>query len=70
MNAIPSELVDQSTEEFVGDRVKRQDDTESPGSGGASPYLPAASPMNAIPFGMAHQSTEEFIHGGSPQKPG
>jgi hypothetical protein len=32
----PCELVDQSTEVFIEDRVKRQDDATSPGSGGAS----------------------------------
>jgi hypothetical protein len=37
----PMELADQSTQEFMGGHATRQDHAESPGSDGASLYLPA-----------------------------
>ena len=40
-------LVDQSTGEFMRVRIIRRDDTESPGSDGASPYLPGC-PANDV----------------------
>jgi hypothetical protein len=37
-DVIPYKLVAQLTNEFMGGHITRQDDPESPGSDGASPY--------------------------------
>jgi hypothetical protein len=53
---LPMELAGQLTKEFRWGRVARQVDTGSPGSDGASPYLPALPPRrrvyNIIPYGI------------------
>jgi hypothetical protein len=61
------EWVEQSTEQFMGGHVTRRDDAESPGSGGASPYLSALSRHDVIPYLMewVEQSTEQFMGGTS-----
>jgi hypothetical protein len=51
------ELVDQSNQRFVGVHFARQDAAESPGSGGASPYHPAA----VTPLELVDQSNQRFV---------
>jgi hypothetical protein len=63
-DVIPYRMVDQSTKEFMGGHPARQDDPESPGSGGASPYLPAWPPTpgfanDVIPYGIVDLSTKD-----------
>jgi hypothetical protein len=67
MTSPPMKLVDQLTEEFMEGHATRQDDLESPGSGGASPYLSASpSLMTSPPMKLVDQLTEEFM-GVTPQ---
>ena len=60
-------LVDQLTEEFIGDHVTRQDDAESPGAGRAKLRLSRGFPRclayDVIPYKLVDQLTEEFMGG-------
>jgi hypothetical protein len=57
-------LVDQSSQEFMGGHIARQDDAKSPGSDGASPY-PRWHLLRYLwqlpPIGLANESSQEFM---------
>ena len=57
------ELVDQLTRELVGGHLARQDDAKSPGSDGASPYLPALPRPRCHPLYLSAQEPERVGDG-------
>ncbi len=51
-------------------RITRQDDAKSPGSDGASPYLPALPVYDDVTFYENELTTRAMIHEGSHHKAG